>query len=419
VPPGLQSIGHALDVRHPDPERDAFDGVLPGIVVAPRTPEGVAATLAWASSAKRSVLLRGSGSKRDWGRPPDRVDVLLELRALDRVIAHSRGDLTVSVEAGVTLADLNRRLAAHGQQLPVDPLFGDAATIGGLLATNDSGPLRHRFGTPRDLVIGIQLATPDGRLVKAGGQVVKNVAGYDLSKLVIGSFGTLAAIVAATFKLAPQPAASATVVVDGTDADALQRVLEGLGESQLEPVAFDVHARRGPDRSSHLARCLLRFASVPPAVTAAVDECQARVSAFGQQPVVIRGEEEARLWAAHAARVRSAADTILRVSWRPSDLPRALETLGTIGAHLDLALIGRVQAGAGALALGGSVAETADAIATLRGSGIIGNVVLMRAPAALKQMVDVWGAVPNANLLKALRAAVDPHGVLGANRGPL
>ena len=103
------------------------------------------------------------------------------------------------------------RSRAHGQWLPLDPPFADAATIGGILATNDSGPLRHRYGTPRDLIIGVQLATTDGVLAKAGGQVVKNVAGYDLSKLVAGSFGSLAAIVSATFKLSPLPAASKTM----------------------------------------------------------------------------------------------------------------------------------------------------------------------------------------------------------------
>ena len=149
----------------------------------------------------------------------------------------SRGDLTVTVEAGALLGDLNRTLAAHGQWLPLDPFFGDRATIGGLLATNDSGPHRHRFGTPRDLVIGVRLATVDGRLAKAGGQVVKNVAGYDLSKLVSGSFGGLAAIVSATFKLSPAPPASGTVLIGPLDSGTVARIAAVMASSQLEPVA--------------------------------------------------------------------------------------------------------------------------------------------------------------------------------------
>src|SRR5499427_9566622 len=136
------------------------------------------------------------------------------MRGLRRVLAHEHGDMTATVEAGATLRDVNRALARHGQWLPLDPPRADRATIGGILATNDSGPLRHRYGTPRDLVIGVQLATTDGVLSKAGGRVVKNVAGYDLSKLVAGSFGSLAAIVSATFKLAPIPAASKTLRID-------------------------------------------------------------------------------------------------------------------------------------------------------------------------------------------------------------
>ena len=170
-----------------------------------------------ASDGRKSAVIRGAGTKLDWGRPAERVDVVLDMRRLNRVLAHEHGDLTATIEAGATLRDVNQALARHGQWLPLDPPFADAATIGGILATNDSGPLRHRYGTPRDLVIGIQLATTDGVLSKAGGQVVKNVAGYDLSKLVTGSFGSLAAIVSATFKLSPIPSASKTMIVSVQD----------------------------------------------------------------------------------------------------------------------------------------------------------------------------------------------------------
>jgi glycolate oxidase FAD binding subunit len=415
----LRSTGQPVDVRHADPGRDAVDGVLPRLVVVPRTPEAVAAVLAWASSERLSVLVRGGGSKFEWGRPPDRFDVLLETRALDRVIAHSRGDLTATVEAGVTLRELNGALAADGQHLPIDPLFGAGATVGGLLATNDSGPLRHRFGTPRDLVIGIRLATADGRLVKAGGQVVKNVAGYDLSKLVSGSFGSVAAVVSATFKLAPVPSASATIVVEAPDRGAFHRAVGAIQDSQLEPMAFEVHARREPHHAGLSARCLVRFAAVPQAVDAAVSECRGRVSAFGLDVPAVTGGDESRVWAAHTSRVCRPDAAVLRVGWLPADLARVLEIVQALPSSLDAELVGRIQAGAGALALGGATAEAAGAIATIRRSGAVGGVVQMRGSPELKRMVDVWGDVPNLRLLKAVKAAVDPHGVLGANRGPL
>jgi glycolate oxidase FAD binding subunit len=418
VPPGLMATGHPIGIRHPDAERDSIDGVLPGLVLTPRTPEAVAAVLAWASAERRAVVVRGRGTRCGWGRPPAPPVVLLEMRALDRVLAHSRGDLTVSAEAGVTLDDLNGALAPHGQHLPIDPFFGGSGTIGGVLATNDSGALRHRFGTPRDLVIGVHLATADGRLVKAGGQVVKNVAGYDLSKLVSGSFGALAAIVSATFKLAPVGAASATVVIGDAPPEAFHRALNAVATSQLEPVAFDVHARRGPDGAGWSTRCLVRFSSVAEAVEDAAAECQARVRDAGAPAAVTRGGEEARLWCDYRASTGSAA-VALRVSWLPADLPRVLDVVGGIAPSVVVELAGRVAAGAGALGMAGSVPDVALAVAALRRSDALRHVVVMRSPPELKSAVDVWGDVPNRPLLSAIKSALDPGGVLGAGRGPL
>src|SRR5437762_9134013 len=216
----------------------------------PRTADEVAAVLKRAADARQSIVIRCAWTKSDWGRPPGRVHALLDMRGLNRVLAHQHGDMTATVEAGATLREVNRTLAQHGQWLPLDPPHAGDATIGGILATNDSGPLRHRYGTPRDLVIGVQLATTDGVLAKAGGQVVKNVAGYDLSKLVTGSFGSLAAIVSATFKLAPLPAASKTLTIHLPEGAPLAPIVKAVMSSQLEPLVFDVRAgRRGEAES--------------------------------------------------------------------------------------------------------------------------------------------------------------------------
>ena len=214
--------------------------------IEPDTGEELAGALRRASNARQSIVIRGAGTKTDWGRRPGRVDAVLSTRRLNRVLAHQHGDLTATVEAGATLGDVNAALARHGQCLPLDPPFADRATIGGILATNDSGPLRHRFGTPRDLVIGVQLATVEGALAKAGGQVVKNVAGYDLSKLVCGSFGSLAAIVSATFKLTPLPSASKTIAVNVSDVDTLGQIVRDVMSSQLEPIAFEIAVSTAP-----------------------------------------------------------------------------------------------------------------------------------------------------------------------------
>ncbi|HMB82204.1 MAG TPA: FAD-binding oxidoreductase, partial [Vicinamibacterales bacterium] len=245
-------------------------------IIQPASAGEVADALRRASDARQSIVIRGSGTKSDWGRTAGRVDAILDMRRMNRIIAHEQGDMTATLEAGATLREVNQALAVHGQTLPLDPPFADRATIGGLLATNDSGPLRHRHGTPRDLVIGIQLATTDGVVTKAGGQVVKNVAGYDLSKLVTGSFGSLAAIVSATFKLAPLPAASKTMQlsVDGTTA--LAEIVRIVMASQLEPVAFEITTQRSTQKpqntqsnpisarsASSALTVVIRFASLP------------------------------------------------------------------------------------------------------------------------------------------------------------
>jgi glycolate oxidase FAD binding subunit len=220
-------------------------------VVQPVSPEALASVLAASSRGKRTVGIRGGGSKLDWARSAPEPAVELRTGGLNRLIAHRYGDLTVTVQAGMRLADLNRELGVHRQWLPVESAF-DEATIGGIVATNDSGPVRHRSGTPRDLLIGITLALTDGRIVKAGGHVVKNVAGYDLGKLVSGSFGTFAAIVDATFKLMPLPLASATLSAAYDDAGALARDVAALAASQLEPAAVDIAGRVAGDIAGRL-----------------------------------------------------------------------------------------------------------------------------------------------------------------------
>jgi len=159
-------------------------------IVEPQSGEEAAEILRCANEDGAAVIPRGGGTKSDWGNPPARTDVMLSTARLNRVIEHAWADLTVTVEAGCTIAELQRTLARHGQRLAVDPLWPEKATVGGVLSANDSGVLRLRYGGLRDLVIGVKLALTDGTVAQSGGKVVKNVAGYDLSKLVTGAFGT-------------------------------------------------------------------------------------------------------------------------------------------------------------------------------------------------------------------------------------
>ena len=199
-----------------------------------------------------------------------RIGDELSTDGLDRLLEHEAGDLTCTVEAGMRLSELNRRLGRHGQRLSLDPP-GDP-TIGALLARNRSGPLRHRFGAPRDLVLGVTLVLADGTVASAGGKVVKNVAGYDLARLVCGSEGRLALIARASFRLHPLPKASTTIVVEAERPEELAPLVATLLRSRLEPSALDV---------LHPGRLVLLFEGSPRAVDAQVEEAEHLVAGYG------------------------------------------------------------------------------------------------------------------------------------------
>jgi glycolate oxidase FAD binding subunit len=208
--------------------------------VEPADEQETAAILRDANETGQAVIPMGGGTKLDWGNPPRKADVLLSMRRQNRVIEHAWADLTVTVEAGCTIAELQRTLAEHGQRLAIDPLWSERATVGGVLSTNDSGVLRLGYGSLRDLIIGITLVLADGTIAKSGGKVVKNVAGYDLPKLATGGLGTLGVITRAVFRLHPLPRNTRTLTIAVDNADAMQRVISAILGAQLVPAAVQV-----------------------------------------------------------------------------------------------------------------------------------------------------------------------------------
>jgi glycolate oxidase FAD binding subunit len=392
---------------------EAIDGVTPQRVVEPTSAAACASALSAASAGGLATVIRGGGTKSGWGRPIDAIDLVVSTRSLADLLVHRDGDLTVTVGSGVALARLNTRLAARGQWLPVDSAFA-AATVGGALATNDSGPLRQRFGTPRDLLIGITLALTDGRVVKSGGTVVKNVAGYDLGKLVTGSYGSLAAIVDATFKLLPLPHASATLRVVYADREPLVADAAAVAAGQLEPLAFDLRGTDTPD--GFRWTLLVRFASSPAAVSAQLDAARALVHG---DATALRDGLETRAWAEQVGLPWDSDATVVRCSWLPSRLADVLALVQSVRAGCGVAFAGRVGAGSGLLRLAGAETALVNAIASLRaGDSPVGHVVLLRASRAVRSQLDVWGAEPSAPAV-ALKRALDPAGILNAGRGPV
>src|SRR5713226_8548026 len=233
------------DHLRPATSPDAVDGVQPRAVVEPGSAKEMARMLRLADSSGLSIAPRGGGTKLGWGNPPRCLDLVFSTSRLERIIEHAWADMTATVESGCTVARFQKALAEHGQRLALDPLWPERATIGGILATNDSGSLRVRFGALRDLIIGITLALPDGTLAKSGGKVVKNVAGYDLPKLATGSLGTLGIITQAIFRLYPLPREVRSVTFTASSPETLSKLVLAVQDSKLAFTGLQLCAQSG------------------------------------------------------------------------------------------------------------------------------------------------------------------------------
>ena len=209
-------------------------------MMVPGSPEELAEALATAQQNRQTIDLCGNSTKERMGGPSGGADVRISTSRLNRVLQYEPNDLTISVEAGITYRELSRVLAEHRQMVPLDPPFSESATVGGIIGANANGPRRRLYGTARDMVIGMTFATLEGKLIRSGGMVVKNVAGLDMGKLMIGSFGTLAAVAVINFRLHPMPAGTRTFVRE------FVRVTEAIGardkilKSSLQPAAVDI-----------------------------------------------------------------------------------------------------------------------------------------------------------------------------------
>ncbi len=339
----------------------------------PRTAEELAAKLHEAAQARLGVVPAGGGRAPEMGNPLRRRDVELHTRRLDRVIEHSQADMVVSVEAGITLEALEAELGKAGQFLPVDPFNSPGHTIGGLLATGWTGPLRLRFGSPRDFLIGIRVALPDGTLAGAGGRVVKNVSGYDLMKLHYGALGTLGVIVAASFKVFPKPLHDVTVESDGGWPDVDRALSQPLAPSALELF---------PD-----GRLVARFLGSRDAVNRMTGE-------LGWK------ETDPAFWLQHSTQTRMA-----RIAAPRTKLREVLEGLTHWWASPGAGIAYWTPPGADAEAAR-TVRERAEAAG--------GSLVLLF---GLPGDLDAWGRRPSTiEVMRGIKRAFDPDDVLNPGR---
>ena len=402
-----EAIASACDDVQDAAAGDHVDSVTSGLVARPTDVAQVAEVLRAASAHRLSVVPRGRGTKLSWGAPPSGADVLLDVSALDKVIDHAAGDLIVAAQAGTRLSDVQEAVAGAGQRLALDETV-PGTSIGGLLAANTSGPRRVAFGSARDLLIGITVVRADGVVAKAGGRVVKNVAGYDLGKLMIGSFGTLAVIVDATFRLHPLPAARTWVSAPAASPAEAQRLVQSVLHAQAVPAAIEVEW--GADPGTGVVSVLLEGREDGVAGRAASVR-----ALLGQTAVESATDPDATYpWDITAAGDDRA--TAFKLTFALSGLADVLQTATETGVRL------RGSAGAGvayaALAPGTPVDVARSALDRLRRTctGRGGSAVVLDAPAGVKSGLDVWGPVPALDLMSRVKDQFDPDHRLAPGR---
>jgi len=396
------------------------------LVATPRSPTELAAALAAADRAGAAVIPIGLGTKLRLGNRPRAADLFLSTAGLRRVIEHEPANLTVIVEAGMPVGDLQTRLAEHGQFLPLGDLAG---TVGGVVATNASGPLRLGYGTARDLLIGSRIATADGKLARSGGRVVKNVAGYDLGKLYVGSLGTLGVLVELALKLSPLPASRATHLSVHSGPTAAQEMAKSLLRSSLQPLAADLLS---PAAAAALGLPSSRWTlavlvgGVPAATRRQVDDLgRLALDAGGATLDVLNSAASEDLWRRATALGDGDAFLSAKASVSIPDVSAAVDALTRHLPFLDAPLLW-ARAGSGiayarwAAAPQGELAvEIAEGLAGARRdlASLGGALVLEQAPPEVASRLDAWGDVGDAVApMRALKAQFDPRGTLNPGR---
>lgn len=380
--------------------------------LAPSTIEELRAALLQCAEGQASIETRGAFSKASFGGPIRQAACRLQTSRLNRLLAYEPADLTVSVEAGMRYADLSRTLAENNQFLPLDPPFAEAATVGGILAANSSGSRRRRFGTARDMTIGMRFATLDGKIVSSGGMVVKNVTGLDMAKLMIGSFGTLAVIASANFKVFPRPESFASFVFRGASASLLEVRKQILG-GVLQPIAIDwLDAGAAQALGLGGSPALLAEAAGSPSVTRRFNEAFDTLAAT--HGVRLDGAPEG-LW----QRVRECGP-----NWLNTHPDGALVRCSTVQTRLAELLDLAARCGCAAALRAGNATgllmapdtETAGhAIAELRQGGF--RATLEAGPDTLKQGIQQWNAGGSElQLVQRIKADFDPLSLLNPSR---
>ena len=412
-----RSILSIVGDNHATTPQDIYiDGLRPSLLARPGSIDEVQECMKVCAEYGAKVVPAGQMTWLESGNPMRQIELVLSLERMRRIVDYSPPDLTATVEAGLKLTEFNEMTLAERQWLPLDPPGVSSSSLGAIVSCNSSGPLRLGFGLPRDYVIGMSLVHADGSTSKSGGKVAKNVAGYDMNKLYVGSYGTLAIISQITFKLRPVPDCSSTVLFTSSHQSNLFQLAGSVLQSDLQPAAVVLACRL----SESMALCaqedalLMRFIDNEAAVKSQVNRVISMLDSSHEVSVLTQVEADT-LWAAVAD--LSQPGTLLKISV-PISAARALFE-ETISPLTDC--ISAVDFGIGIirLAFDASDASVIDLISRLRASVALvnGTVVVEKAPLEVRRDVDSWGNVGSAaSLMKAVKAAFDPQSLLNPGK---
>ena len=390
-----------------------IDTNTPIYQVFPSTIDILAKIVKQASQQQWRILICGNGSKLTWGGLAKDIQLVISTKQCDRLIEHAVGDLTVTAEAGMKLANLQAKLRSQNQFLPIDPSHADA-TLGGIVATADTGSWRQRYGGVRDLLLGLSFVRADGEVAKAGGRVVKNVAGYDLMKLFTGAYGTLGIITQLTFRTYPLIATSQTLLLTG-EADAIARLTQTIRSSGLTPTAMDLLSTSVLDRLdlSTGTGLIIRWQTIPESIEQQIEEVKALAQQLNLDINNYRDRAENDLWQ-NCNSVTSVSTSDTAVTCKIGIAPNAAVNFLQLKQVIDRNVAVRVHASSG---IGQLQLENVDEqiISELRShcQQNYGFLTVLDAPKAFKQQVDVWGYSGNAlKTMQAIESQFDPQNIL-------
>ena len=389
----------------------------PIYLVFPTTVDGLAAIVKQASRNKWRILICGNGTKLGWGKVAQNIQLVISTQKCDRLIEHAAGDLTITAEAGMKLVDLQAKLRSHNQFLPIDPSYPDTATVGGIVATADTGSWRERYGGIRDLLLGLSFVRADGAVAKAGGRVVKNVAGYDLMKLFTGAYGTLGIITQLTFRTYPIISSSQTLLLTGK-ADSIAQTAQTIRNSGLTPTAMDLLStgliqRLGLDGDVGL---IARWQTIPESITQQIEQVKEIATKLDLATFDYHDLAETDLWQKCASITIPANSEAVTCKIGIASI-KAVNFLQLKEITSNNIAV-RIQAGSG---VGQLQLDNGDKqiINKMRShcQENYGFLTILDAPKLIKQELDVWGYWGNATkTMQAIKNQFDPQNILNCDR---